>query len=130
MPASSTAIGSLDDSNDELNYNFRARKVFDSLPLAIGVSAQRGTQLLPPGVAGSGDENLYGVDVQYVLGRLGMRAEYVRGDMPSTLLSLEPEFAPAFVAGAKSSGAAAFFNYNLTAKDDVYWRWDRLRTIR
>jgi hypothetical protein len=114
-----------DDNNNELNYNVRVRKVFDALPLAIGVSAQRGTQLLPPAVAGSGDENIYGVDVQYVLGRLGIHAEYVRGDMPATLLSLEPEFAPAFVAGAKSSGAAAFFNYNLTAKGDVYWRWDR-----
>jgi hypothetical protein len=114
-----------DDSNDELNFNFRARKVFASLPLAVGVSAQRGTQLLPPGVTGSSDENNYGMDIQYVFGRLGIRAEYVRGDMPSTLLSLEPEFAPAFVAGAKASGAAAFFNYSLTAKDDVYWRWDR-----
>jgi hypothetical protein len=114
-----------DDSNDELNFNFRARKVFASLPLAVGVSAQRGTQLLPPGVTGSSDENIYGMDIQYVLGRLGIRAEYVRGDMPSTLLSLDPEFAPAFVAGAKASGAAAFFNYSLTAKDDVYWRWDR-----
>lgn len=113
------------DNNDELNYNFRFRKVFDSLPLAIGASAQFGTQLLPPGATGSDDEDIYGVDVQYVVGRLGIRAEYVRGSIPSTLLSLEPEFAPAFVSGAKSSGAAAFFNYNLTANDDIYWRWDR-----
>jgi hypothetical protein len=114
-----------DDNNDELNFNFRARKVFSSLPLAVGVSAQRGTQLLPPAATGNSDENIYGMDIQYVLGRLGIRAEYVRGDMPSTLLSLEPEFAPGFVAGEKASGVAAFFNYSLTAKDDVYWRWDR-----
>jgi Phosphate-selective porin O and P len=113
------------DNNSELNYNLRVRKVFESLPLAIGASLQRGTQLMPPGVGGSADEDLYGVDVQYVVGRLGIRAEYVRGDMPSTLLSLEPEFAPAFVPGATSSGASAFFNYNLTSRDDVYWRWDR-----
>jgi hypothetical protein len=54
-----------------------------------------------------------------------MRAELVRGDTPSTLLSLEPEFAPAFVPGATSSGKVAFFNYNLTSRDDIYWRWDR-----
>jgi hypothetical protein len=113
------------DNNGELNYNLRVRKVFDSLPLAVGASLQHGTQLVPPGVGGGADEDLYGVDIQYAVGRLGLRAEYMRGDMPSTLLSLEPEFSPAFVPGAKSSGAAVFFNYHLTPKDDVYWRWDR-----
>jgi hypothetical protein len=113
------------DNNDELNYNFRIRKSFDALPLAVGASIQRGTQILPPGVSGGADEDLYGIDIQYVIGRLGIRGEYVRGDMPSTLLGLEPEFAPAFTPGATSSGAAAFFNYNLTSNDDIYWRWDR-----
>lgn len=111
------------DNNSELNYNLRVRKVFDSLPLALGASLQRGTQLVAPGI--SADEDLFGIDVQYVLGRLGIRAEYVRGDMPSTLLGLEPEFAPAFTPGATSSGTTAFFNYNVTSKDDIYWRWDR-----
>jgi len=113
------------DNNSELNYNLRARKVFDSVPLAIGASVQFGTQVLPPGMTGSDDENVYGVDIQYVIGKLGIRAEYMRGDMPSTLLALEPEFAPGFSPGLKSSGAAAFFNYNLTANDDIYWRWDK-----
>ena len=103
------------DNNSELNYNFRVRKVFYSLPLAVGASLQLGTQILPPGVAGNDDENAYGIDVQYVVGRLGIRAEYVRGNMPSTLLGLEPDFAPSFSPGNKSWGAAAFFNYNLTA---------------
>jgi hypothetical protein len=111
------------DNNSDLNYNLRLRKVFDSVPLALGASLQRGTQLVAPGI--SADEDVYGVDAQYVVGRLGIRAEYVRGDMPATLLSLEPEFAPAFTPGATSSGTTAFFNYNLTAKDDVYWRWER-----
>jgi len=114
------------DNNKELNYNFRVRKVFDSLPLAIGASVQLGTQVAPPGIAGDADEDVYGVDMQYVVGRLGVRAEYVRGDIPSTLLSLEPEFAPAFAPGLKAAGATAFFNFNLTANDDIYWRWDRL----
>ncbi len=113
------------DNNSELNYNFRVRKVFDSLPLAVGASLQLGTQILPPGVGGNDDENVYGIDVQYVVGRLGIRAEYLRGNMPSTLLGLETEFAPSFSTGKRSSGAAVFFNYNLTANDDVYWRWDR-----
>jgi hypothetical protein len=50
----------------------------------------------------------------------------VRGDMPSTLLSLEPEFAPGFEPGQKTWGAAALFDYRLTPSDEVYWRWDRL----
>jgi hypothetical protein len=114
-----------DDNNSDVNYNLRIRKLFDSLPLAIGASWQRGTQILQPGVVGEDDENVYGVDLQYVVGQLGIRAEYMRGNMPSTLLSLEPEFAPAFVPGEKSSGAALFFNYNLSSQDDIYWRWDK-----
>lgn len=114
-----------DDNNSELNYNLRIRKAFPELPLAIGASLQRGTQILPPGMMGDDDEDIFGFDVQYVVGRLGIRAEYMRGNMPSTLLGLEPEFTPGFTPGAKSWGAAAFFNYNLSAADDVYWRWDK-----
>ena len=113
------------DNNDELNYNLRIRKVFDSIPLAIGASLQRGTQLLPPGVVGDDDENVVGVDAQYVIGRLGIRTEYVRGNTPSTLLSLDPEFVPNYVPGEKSTGLAMFFNYKLSDRDDVYWRWDQ-----
>lgn len=113
------------DSNDELNRNLRLRRVFPSQRLALGVSYQSGTQLLPPGAAGDDDENAYGVDLQFAVGRLGMRAEYVRGNTPSTLLGLEPEFAPAFTPGAESWGAVAFFNWNLGVRHDLYWRWDR-----
>jgi len=114
-----------DDNNDDLNYNFRIRKLFESVPLALGASVQRGTQILPPGVTGDDAEDIYGVDVQYVVRRLGIRAEYVRGNMASTLLGLEPEFTAGFVPGEKSSGAALFFNYELSSTDDIYWRWDR-----
>jgi hypothetical protein len=116
-----------DDNNPQLNYNLRLRKVFDHIPLALGASYQRGTQILPPGMSGNDDENAYGIDVQYVINRLGIRGEYVKGNTPSTLLALEPEFAPGFVPGDKSSGVAAFFNYNLTANDDIYWRWDKFK---
>ena len=114
-----------DDSNGDLNYNFRVRKLFPGRPLALGASLQLGTQLLPPGMTGDDDENLYGVDLQYLVGRLGIRVEYVQGNMPSTLLALDPEFAPGFTPGAESDGVSAFFNYQLTARDDVYWRADR-----
>jgi len=114
-----------DDNNSELNYNLRIRKVFPDSPLAVGASVQRGTQILPPGMTGDDDEDIYGFDVQYVVGSLGIRAEYMRGNMPSTLLGLEPEFTPGFTPGAKSWGASALFNYNLSAIDDIYWRWDK-----
>jgi hypothetical protein len=112
------------DNNDTLNYNLRIRRVFPSQRLAVGASYQSGTQILPPGVTGDDDENAYGVDVQWVAGRLGIRAEYVRGNTPSTLLGLDPEFAPAFSPGEESWGAAAFFNYHVSSADDIYWRWD------
>jgi hypothetical protein len=115
-----------DDNNDALNVNVRVRKQFEERPFAIGVSLERGRQLLPPGVVGSDRSDVWGVDAQWVLGRLGIRAEYVRGDMPSTLLSLEPEFAPSFAPGEETWGAAALFDYRFTANDQVYWRWDRL----
>jgi hypothetical protein len=39
--------------------------------------------------------------------RLGLRGEFVTGNTPSTLLSIEPEFAPAFRAGAHSQEATS-----------------------
>jgi hypothetical protein len=112
------------DDNGGVNVNLRFRKVFESF--AVGASLQTGSQLLPPGAVGSDRATIYGVDAQWVIGRLGIRAEYVHGDMPSTLLSLEPELAPAFEPGLKTSGAAAFFDYRFTSNDSVYWRADRL----
>jgi hypothetical protein len=112
------------DDNSGVNVNLRVRKLFESF--AIGASLQSGSQLLPPGTVGSDHATVYGVDAQWVFGRLGIRAEYVRGDMPSTLLSLEPEFAPGFAPGLKTSGATAFFDYRVTQNDQVYWRADRL----
>ncbi|MBI3681146.1 MAG: hypothetical protein HY235_12210 [Acidobacteria bacterium] len=114
------------DNNRQLNYNLRARKVFASLPLAVGISAQLGRQLLPPGVGGSNLEDYYGVDLQFVWRRLGVRGEYVAGNMPSTLIDIEPEFAPAFRPGAHSSAGAIFANVKLTRNNDIYWRYDQL----
>ena len=116
-----------DDSNNDINVNVRLRKSFSGRPFAIGVSLQTGKQVVPPEPVTSARATVYGVDAQWALGRLGIRAEYVRGDMPSTLLGLEPEFAAGYEPGAKTSGAAAFFDYRLTLKDELYWRWDWLK---
>ena len=113
------------DNNRNLNYNLRIRKVFETIPLAIGASVQLGRQLLPPGKAGTNKENIYGADVQWNWGRFGVRGELVAGNMPSTLLNLDPEFAPRFRAGAHSLGAAVFASVRLIKQDRVYWRYDQ-----
>jgi len=66
------------DNNRQLNYDMRVRKVFASVPLALGVSVQLGRQLQPPGVPGNNRENVYGADAQWVWKRLGFRAEIGR----------------------------------------------------
>lgn len=114
------------DNNRQLNYLARVRKVFDRPRLAVGLSVQRGKQLLPPGLSGDNDENIFGADFQYaVTERLGLRGEFVAGDTPSTLLSIGPEFAPAFRPGAHSSGGHLFITYRLTNRDNVYARYDQ-----
>ncbi len=114
------------DNNRQLNYLARLRKVFDRQRLAIGLSAQLGKQLLPPGTSGNNKEKLFGFDFQYALtDRLGLRGEFATGNTPSTLLSIEPEFAPAFRPGAHSSGGHLFINYRLTNRDNIYARYDQ-----
>jgi hypothetical protein len=113
------------DNNRQANYVFRVRKLFDGPKLAFGFSAQRGEQILPPGVSGNNDENLIGMDFQYMIGRLGLRGEIVAGNTPSTLLGIEPEFADAFRPGAKSAGGHLFATYRLTNRNHVYARYDQ-----
>ena len=114
------------DNNRQLNYLARLRKVFDRQRLAIGLSAQLGKQLLPPGTSGNNKEKLFGFDFQYALtDRLGLRGEFATGNTPSTLLSIVPEFAPAFRPGAHSSGGHLFINYRLTNRDNIYARYDQ-----
>jgi len=113
------------DSNRQANYLFRIRHVNERAGIAVGASVQLGKQLLPPGVAGNNDERLYGLDLQYVSGRLGLRAEIVTGNMPSTLLGLEPDFSPAFRPGAHSTGGAVLVNYRVAGSHNVYARYDQ-----
>ncbi len=113
------------DNNRQLNYNLRFRKIFSSVPLAVGASVQLGKQLLPPGVNGSTNENLYGADVQWSWKRVGVRAEVAGGNMPSTLLGLTPEFAPLFRPGAHAVGGTALISFRVVGRDQVYWRYDQ-----
>jgi hypothetical protein len=114
-----------DDNNRQVNYNLRVRKVLDSIPVAIGASAQFGQQLLPSEVTGTNNENVYGADIQFVLGRFGVRGEYMVGNMPSTLLSLETEFIESFTPGSYSSGGAVLVDYGLSVRDNLYARYDQ-----
>ncbi len=112
------------DNNRQANYLVRVRKIFTAANFALGFSAQRGKQLLPAGVSGNNDENIVGLDFQYARGRVGLRGEFVRGNMPSTLLGIEPEFAPAFRPGTRSSGGHLFTTYRFNRRDHIYARYD------
>ena len=94
------------DRDGRLDALFRVRRVVPSLRFAAGFSLQVGNQLLPPGDA-SGDDGvtIVGADAQYAVGNLGLRFEAVHGTMPSTLLALEPEFAPAFAPGLRPAAS-------------------------
>jgi hypothetical protein len=86
-----------------------------------------GNQVLPPaGRSGDDGVTIAGFDVQYVVGRLGLRLEAVHGTRPSTLLSLEPDFAPAFDPARTTTGVAAGIVYRLTDADQAYARYDVL----
>jgi hypothetical protein len=56
-----------------------------------------------------------------------MRAEFVPGNMPSTLLGLSPEFAPSFRPGAHSVGGSLFASFRLAKADQVYGRYDQFK---
>jgi hypothetical protein len=113
------------DNNRQVNYNLRFRKVLDSVPLALGASLQLGNQVLPPGVEGDNNENVFGLDAQFVVGRLGVRGEFMSGNTPSTLLGLGADFSPSFRPGGRSSGLAVLADYYLTDRDQVYGRYDQ-----
>ena len=115
------------DRDSGLDGLVRVRRVFPALGFAAGVSLQIGNQLLPP-TATSGDDSvaIIGGDVQYVIGRAGLRLEAVHGTMPSTLLALETEFAPAFAPGLTTTGFAVGGVFRLTDLDQAYSRFDLL----
>jgi hypothetical protein len=115
------------DRDGQLDALLRVRRLFPSVRLAAGVSLQVGNQLLPPAdLSGDDGVTIVGADAQYAVGRLGLRVEAVHGTRPSTLLSLETEFAPAWGPGLNTSGATAGALYRLTDADQIYGRFDVL----
>jgi len=114
------------DSNRGLNGVFRVRRLLPSLGLAIGASAELGSQLLPPGTNGNSNLRIVGLDLQYSFRRFGTRAEIIRGTRPSTLLSREPEFTEAFLPGSRTSGAAISSLFRVSESDQLYARYDTL----
>ena len=89
------------DNNDRLDTVIRIRRLMPSAGLTIGASAQIGSQLVPAPMVDSGDVRILGLDAQYVIARVGVRAEWLRGTRPSTLLSLEPVFTDAYAPGTR-----------------------------
>ena len=113
------------DSNRQVNYMARIRKIFDKEKLAVGASVQLGKQLLPPGVSGNDNERVFGIDVQFTTGRFGLRGEAMTGNMPSTPATIQPEFFRAFRPGAHSSAAELLVNYRVTGAHNVYARYNQ-----
>jgi hypothetical protein len=113
------------DSNRQVNYMARVRKIFDKDKLAVGASVQLGKQLLPPGVSGNDNERLFGIDFQYTTGRFGLRGEAMAGNRPSTPATLEPQFFPAFRPGTHSSAAALLVSYRIAGAHTLYARYNQ-----
>ena len=113
------------DSNRQVNYMARVRKIFDKDKLAVGASVQLGKQLLPTGVSGNDNERIFGADFQFASGRFGVRGEVLTGNMPSTPASIEPEFFPAFRPGAHSSAGELFVSYRVAGPHNIYARYNQ-----
>jgi hypothetical protein len=113
------------DSNRQVNYMARIRKIFDKEKLAVGASVQLGKQLLPPGVSGNDNERLFGLDFQFVTGRFGLRGEALAGNRPSTPASIDPQFFPAFRPGSHSSAAELQMSYRIAGAHNVYARYNQ-----
>jgi hypothetical protein len=113
------------DSNRQVNYMARVRKIFDKEKLAVGVSAQLGKQLLPPGVSGNDNERLFGVDFQFATGRFGLRGEALTGNRPSTPATIDPQFFSAFRPGTHSTAAEATVSYRVAIAHNVYARYNQ-----
>src|SRR5258706_2379489 len=113
------------DSNRQVHYMARIRKIFDNDKLAVGASVQLGKQLLPTGVSGNDNERVFGVDFQFTSGRFGLRGEALTGNRPSTFPTIEPEFFPAFRPGAHSSAGELFVSYRVAGAHNIYARYNQ-----
>jgi Phosphate-selective porin O and P len=112
------------DFDKRVNTVLRIRRLLPASGLAVGVSAEVGSQSVPPGISGNSDLRIFGLDLQYTVRRFGTRLELIRGTRPSTVLSREPEFTEAFVPGSHTSGVAFSGLFRLTESDQLYARYD------
>jgi len=113
------------DSNRQVNYIARIRKIFDKEKLAVGTSVELGKQLLPTGVSGNDNQRIFGVDFQLAVGRFGLRGEVLTGNRPSTFPTIEPEFFPAFRPGSHSSAGELFVSYRVAGPHNIYARYNQ-----
>jgi hypothetical protein len=113
------------DSNRQVNYMARIRKIFDKDKLAVGASVMLGKQLLPPGVSGNDNQRLLGLDFQFTTRRFGLRGEAMTGNRPSTAATIEPVFFPAFRPGSHSSAGSLLTTYRITGAHTVYARYNQ-----
>jgi hypothetical protein len=113
------------DSNRQVNYMARIRKVFDKEKLAVGASVQLGKQPLPLGAAGNDNEQVFGFDFQYATGRFGLRGEALTGNRPSTLPTIDQQFFSAFRPGTHSSAAELLLSYRIGGQHNVYARYNQ-----
>jgi hypothetical protein len=113
------------DSNRQVNYMARIRKIVSKDKLAVGASLQLGKQILPPGVSENNNERLFGLDFQFRSGRFGLRGEGLVGNMPSTAATLEPQFFPAFRPGTHSSAAEMLASYRVAGSHNIYARYNQ-----
>jgi len=113
------------DSNRQVNYMARIRKIFDKEKLAVGASVQLGKQPLPLGISGNDNERLFGVDFQFTSGRFGLRGEALAGNRPSTLPTIDQQFLPAFRPGTHSSAAELLVSYRVAGPHNIYARYNQ-----
>jgi Phosphate-selective porin O and P len=113
------------DSNRQVNYMARIRKIFDKEKLAVGASVQLGKQLLPAGVSGNDNERLFGLDFQFSTGRFGLRGEVLAGNRPSTPAAINPEFFSAFRPGTHSSAGEVSLVYRVAKGRNFYARYNQ-----
>jgi hypothetical protein len=113
------------DSNRQVNYMARIRKIFNKEGLAIGASVQLGKQLLPPGISGNDNERLVGLDFQFTKGRFGLRGEALAGNRPSTAATLDPQFFPAFRSVSHSTAGELSAIYRVVKAHNVYARYNQ-----
>lgn len=112
------------DNNRQVNYLMRVRKILEK-KFAVGASMELGKQLLPPGMSGNDSERIFGADFQFTSSRIGIRGEAVTGNTPSTSVSLQPNFFPAFRPGAHSTGESFLVNYRIFAGYNLYSRFNQ-----